>query len=100
MKDSMKYDLNLGNVKEWRKRDLEKWTAQRTRIWTQMRSGGERAMRKPDGYSERWVAAGNRLFFTGVLVGGALLVEVAFKITEAFATGRVQQVLDQIVRSN
>lgn len=96
-----KYDLNIGNVRQWREEgELQKWTERRTRVWQEMRAAGERATRKPDNYAERWVTAGKCLYATTIILGGAFLFDVIYCVIQAFWTGRVDEILKHIMTSN
>jgi hypothetical protein len=94
----LNYDLTISNVEAWRKeRPLsEVWSARRTRIWNQMRTSGERAVRKPDTYATRWKKIGDRIGYTAMALAMMLFLEVAFQVINAFVSGRVQAVIDQI----
>lgn len=96
------YDLTIANVEAWRKERPASavWTRNRTQIWENMRTAGERAVPRRDTYAQRWARIGNWIVRVFTVAAVAMLFVVAYNVISAFLSGRVQEVIDQIVRSH
>ena len=101
MKNSMKYDLNVGNVSNWRhNRELRPWTAQNAARWTRMRESTKGTSRAPlpsrfNIYVLlcRW---SERLFQAAVIAAGVGLVFVIVNVVTAIVSGRVTAILEAL----
>jgi hypothetical protein len=87
------YDLTVGNVQDWRTRDLNKFTANRTRLWFQMRDRGQKARPSGTNIYERLCTWSNYLFWVLVFTGGVCLTFVVSNMIATIISGRLAQIL-------
>jgi hypothetical protein len=94
---SSQYDLSIANMQKWR--SLRPWTPQQTKTWADSR---ERGAQKPssDDLFARLCRCGDRLLWTAMAALCAGLFFVAYQVFTAFASGRVQQILEAIKASH
>lgn len=94
------YDVNLGNVQKWRDESpLKPWTAQRTKMWTEMRAKGVRPRRPFDLYRALCIWS-ERLFIMFVAGASVGVAWVVFSIAYALFSGRIQQLLEAMKASS
>lgn len=95
MKTSQKYDLNIGNVNQWRKEHetSKTWTADRTRLWFQMRDRGQQRRGRVINIYELLCVWSERFFWLCVIAGGICLTFSASSFFATILSGRLDQIL-------
>lgn len=95
MKNTSQYDLNIGNVTNWRKQnDLHKWTAPQTKLWFQMRDRGQQQYSDDwHAYEWVWVWLDRFVFWPAVIIGAICLTFVLSSFVGTILSGRLDQIL-------
>lgn len=101
---SQKYDLTVGNVEEWRKREriandasrLSWWNPRRTRLIYETRNRGQKPRRLNFDIYQLLCRGYNRLFIVLVVAIGIGLLHIIASVLFALFSGRIEAVVESI----